>query len=378
MKKIKGSLSVEAALCLTTFIIVLFTILYFVKVIYIHERVQYAITQSAQAMSVGAYAIDKTGLLDLQQKTYLEAKGNLEDFSQSVEDLIFSYDDMAHTVNGLTSFNIMGNGPPPLINASSDSNELSQELFSERFQLGSSIVQGYTLLNELVDFIKISIEDTKQLITSAGVVPGLEVINNAIGTQIVRACVSQHISNSDYKRWGIVGGEGGMDYSRSSFMLEDEDIRLLVLYQVEIPFLKDILQPLSITQGVQVRAFTGNENFESAFESKEKASEDTKEEGEVVYITKNGQVYHNNRTCRYIDVKINAIAYKEVKDHKRICEICAKEALSLSDTSTVFSTSASPKYHTSKSCWTIKRDVMTILKEEAIKSNYRPCKLCGD
>lgn len=375
MKKLKGSLTIEAALSLTTCIIVIFTLIYLVKVIYIHERVQYALSETAKEMVVGAYIMDKTGLLDLQQNAYSQAKGNIDQFESSFDALISSYNEVSLEMSGLTSYSRTEDEQNSYESLPSEG-EISQQIFENQYQLKNTIVKAYSFMNEFVQFIKISVEDSTKLITSLGVVPGLEVINNAIGTRIVKASLLQYISEEDYKKWGIVGGEEGMNYLRSTFLLQDEDIVIIVNYKIKIPLLMDILEPISITQGVCVRAFTGNGNFESAFEKSNKEASELNEAQEVVYVTKNGQVYHQDRTCRYIDVKVFSTSYADVKD-ERICEVCAKDHVVLSDTSTVYSTVKSSIFHTNKACWTIVRDVSTLSREDALENGYRACSLCG-
>lgn len=375
MKKLKGSLSIEAAISLTTCMIVVFTMIYLIKVIYIHERVQYAISETAREMSVGAYLVDKTGLLDIQQNTYNQAKGNISQFQSSFDALVSSYNEVSQTMSGLTNYSAIESDSDTSMTPSSE-DEISQQLFVEQIQLTHTIAQAYSFMNDLIGFIKISVEDSKQLVTSLGAVPGLEIINNAIGTKIVQSSVRKYISKEDYKDWGIIGGEGGMSYLRSTFMLQDEDIHIIVNYEIELPLLKDLIEPISIMQGVSVRAFTGNENFESALKKSEKVGSEEDKDKELVYITKNGQVYHRDRTCRYIDVKVIEVSYGLIRD-KHICEICEKEHKSLGDTSIVYSTVKSSLFHTNKSCWTITRDVSSISLSEAIENGYRACSLCG-
>ncbi len=162
---------------------------------------------------------------------------------------------------------------------------------------------------------------------------------------------------------------------KSAFMLQDEDIVIIVNYHIEIPFLKNIIKPIAMEQSVCVRAFTGNENFESFYEKDDEKTLGSDEDQVVVYITKNGQVYHEDRACRYIDVKVKSISYGQVMD-KSLCTICSKDVVSLEQDTIVYSTDKSHLFHTSKACWTISRDISAVSKSEAIENGYPVCSLC--
>ncbi|MBC7960209.1 MAG: pilus assembly protein [Vallitaleaceae bacterium] len=367
MKKLKGSLTIEAAMVLSTLLLVIFSIIYLVKVVYIHEQFQMALSEVAQQMSVEAYLLEKSGLLDLQQATYLRAKGNVETFEQS-------FTEVTSTLNGLTDFHETDD----IVTSDSSSGVDSEGIFQElRFQIVNTIGQSYDKASQLLNFIQMVTEDSKKIITSLGVVPGLELINNTIGSKIVKSLICERIKSEDLEKWGIIGGEAGLDFSQSRFMLEDEDISLILHYQINFPFLKDIVPSISMIQSVQVRAFTGDENFESRLQAEEPEGSEAAMQESTVYITKSGRKYHQDRTCRYIDVKVNPISYNLVELSKRLCEVCAKEGELLVGSMTVFTTKASQIYHTNSQCWTIKRDVSAVTMDEARDNGYTKCSLCG-
>lgn len=383
MKQIKGSLTLEASLVLTVFLFAIFSLLYFVKIIYIHEQIQFAISEAAEEMSVGAYILDKTEILDLQQETYLKAKGNLENLENDFNDLTDSYNETISGVNGLINYKSETNNINIDLNNKSldslyveeQSGSIADELVEQKDKLSGVVQSSYSTMSQLIDFLTFIAEDSKQIITSVGAVPGMEIVNNAAGTKILESIIGTYINDENYKNWGIIGGRAGMDFSESRFMLEDDDITIVVHYKIKIPFLSDAIKPLEIIQGVKVRAFTGNGNFNGKLNKKNSPN---KEDKEIVYITKSGKKYHSDRNCRYIDVKIMAVPYGQIKNSKRICEVCEKEGIVLNDNTIVYTTSSSNIFHTDKSCWTIYRDVIAITKEDAIKEGYTPCSLCGE
>ncbi|PKM94583.1 MAG: hypothetical protein CVU84_10995 [Firmicutes bacterium HGW-Firmicutes-1] len=378
MKKLKGSLTIEAALVFPMFLMVVFSVIYFIKIIYIYEQIQFAITEVANQIAVGAYILDDAGILDLQQETYNQAKGNVESATGSVEDVL-------QELEGLTQFKVTKQAGGNLVSSTNSEeggswseklNNVSKEISSIKNQIEERITGIYNVVTEAVECIQILTEDSKQMIVSMGVVPGMEIVNNAIGSKVTNTLFNQYITENDYINWGIINEEKGMDFTGSQFFLKDEDVCIVVRYQIEMPFLKGILEPITITQAVRSRAYTGNGNFNSKLEKAQKLNEEGKES--IVYVTKKGTKYHTDRSCHYIDIKIKDSSYGAIKDNETICEVCAKNGLVTSDSAIVYSTDASDIFHTSNTCWTIKRDVMTITLDEALDSGYTHCSKCKE
>lgn len=376
MKKIKGSLTIETALVLPIFIFAISSFIFLIKVVYIHEQVQFALSEAANKISLGSYVLEKNGLLSLQQETYTKAKANLNQtlnavntVTESINGLTDFKNDISHEVNEIAfeSTNNKKNIVARLDAVTKDINAIKQNIETD-------IVQIYTQISDTIESIQVLAEDSKHVVTSAGVVPGMEVINNVIGSKIVASIVNQYISTEDYENWRIVNGNKGMDYSGSRFCLGDDDITLIVNYSIEIPFLQYLIKPINMTQAVKTRAYLGNGNFHS----NNKYSSFTKGESTIVYITKHGTKYHTSRNCRYINVQIKETTYGNVKNEKAICEVCASNKKELMDSTIVFTTDASDIYHTNKSCWTIKREVMPISLEEAKEKGYMICSKCKE
>ncbi len=47
--------------------------------------------------------------------------------------------------------------------------------------------------------------------------------------------MEQYISEEQLDKWFVIGGRKGLDYKRSRFMLADDDIDLIVYYDLSIP-----------------------------------------------------------------------------------------------------------------------------------------------
>lgn len=374
--KLRGSLSIEAALVLPIFLFAIFSLAYIIKVIYIQEQVQFAINEAANEMAIGTYLLEKGGLLDLQQETYNQATSNIEVTVDAINTVL-------DTIDGLTEYTTNNAQEQTVVEwspyneddtAISKLNHISKNLRALKDQIQTEVIKVYTGISETMDAIRVLTEDSKQMITSLGVVPGIQVMNNVIGSKIAAHLVNGQITDKDYNDFHIIDGKKGIDYFKSSFCLNDDDLTIVVSYQIEIPFFKGMIKPINMTQAVKVRAYTGNGNFNSQAEK----SYGDKEKQDIVYITKNGTKYHTIRSCRYIDVKVKETTYQRVKDHKAICEICAKELDELSNNTIVYSTDASDIFHTSKTCWTISREVISVTESEAKENGYTLCSKCRE
>lgn len=101
-------------------------------------------------------------------------------------------------------------------------------------------------------------------------------------------------------------------------------------------------------------------------------------EGEYVYITDDGDVYHCDRNCSHIRLTIKEVAPGDIASLRndsgsryRPCEICHAH---LSD-GRLYVTSEGDRYHNSITCSALKRTVRAVRIEEA--GDRRPCSRCG-
>ena len=104
-----------------------------------------------------------------------------------------------------------------------------------------------------------------------------------------------------------------------------------------------------------------------------------KQEEDMVYITKYGNVYHRNRNCSYLALSIQPIGFQDINEKRNEegevylpCEYCKSNGF----VTVVYVTSYGNRYHISTRCQGIKRTVNRIpfsqIKEET------PCKKCGE
>lgn len=147
---------------------------------------------------------------------------------------------------------------------------------------------------------------------------------------------------------------GGINWTRSRIMQEEDCIDLVAVYRVA---------PFSVMMGydarylynrIRTRAWTGYDNAGAA--------SDGADGEELVYITPEGTVYHRSRSCAYLRLSIMAvdIGFLETMRSKNgeiyyPCEECGQDC-----GSTVFVTGYGNRYHATLQCSGIKRTVLAV------------------
>lgn len=172
---------------------------------------------------------------------------------------------------------------------------------------------------------------------------------------------------------GVVGGLNGVSFLSSSFMEKEGIIEVVASYQVKIPvpFFSHFSFP--VVQQIKTRGFIGASLI--------KESEDSQGEGEdeeYVYITRTGTVYHSHQSCTYLNPKITSVSAKALETLRNKsggiyypCEACCQGH---KEQPNYYITQYGNRYHTSKLCNKIDRDVKTIKKSEV--GGRRACSKC--
>ncbi len=158
----------------------------------------------------------------------------------------------------------------------------------------------------------------------------------------------------------------------SSFLQEDDMIDLVLTYQIRSPVGLIKLPGSFFLQRARVRAWTGRESGDGD------DAEGDGADGEYVYVTETGSVYHDDPNCTHLKLSIREVDEAELGDlrnksggkyHK--CERCGGAAVD----GKVFITNEGDRYHSSLSCSGLKRTVRQVSKEEL--GDMRACSKCG-
>ena len=167
---------------------------------------------------------------------------------------------------------------------------------------------------------------------------------------------AEEVQRELYNRAGILEKTG----------ISAENIDLPYMYRVDVNLpLPGLYKPV-VCQHIVSRAFVGVSSIGG------------EEEGEIVYVTAKGSVFHRSDVCPYLKSDIYKISGKRVESERNKsggkyypCENCSQE----SGYETVYVTLYGNRYHSDENCVFIKKNVMTVLREDV--PGLRPCSKCG-
>lgn len=135
-------------------------------------------------------------------------------------------------------------------------------------------------------------------------------------------------------------------------------LELHAYYEVQIPFLPDKLFSFPVVQRLVRRMWVG-------VSVQMEQGEETESSASVVYVTRYGTVYHLYRDCRSLKRSIRSCAYASVGEQKNnegvhytACEFCIHGSAN----ALVYVTAEGQRYHNSISCGALLR----YIREEAL------------
>ena len=174
----------------------------------------------------------------------------------------------------------------------------------------------------------------------------------------------------------LAGGDRGIqnkNFLLSTFLEGDDMIHVVMTYRMKSPT-GLVRSPWNFfVQHINVRGWTGRKG--SAGSSK--SSEDGEEKPNV-YVTDNGRVYHKDPNCSHIRLSIRKVEASKLEGMRNVygekyysCEHCRARA-----EGEVYITSDGNRYHNSLDCSGLKRSVHEVTEEEAA-GHLRPCSKCG-
>ncbi|MGN0166309.1 MAG: hypothetical protein ACI39R_09025 [Lachnospiraceae bacterium] len=179
----------------------------------------------------------------------------------------------------------------------------------------------------------------------------------------------------------VDGGYRGVSCDNSFFYSGDEKIVIQTEYTLEIPFgILLFKTDKTIEQTLMLNGFYGT-GWDLVKEFKKEPGKEAEEEtGDYVYVTRNGQVYHEDRDCTYISITIAQVLYENIDEERNAsgakyypCEYCAQGRQGIN----VYVTEYGTRYHNDPGCSQIHRDVERITKSEAEAQGKRACSKCS-
>lgn len=164
---------------------------------------------------------------------------------------------------------------------------------------------------------------------------------------------------------------GNISYIRSNIMKNDI-IDLIADEEINLPYEFWGLGSFRILDRARVHAFTGYDNTRNTSFDNKNIDE------EIVYITKNGTVYHKDQYCSHLKVIIEKVSESQVESCRNDsggkyyrCEYCGgKKAGGI-----YYLTKYGDRFHSSIDCGALKRDVKAVPISKV--EGRRACLTCG-
>lgn len=263
-EKNKGVLTIEACLSFTCFAMIMFTILFLMRIVYTYEVIQHSITQTAKELSTYSYLYKATGADEINKTIYENTKAGVENYDEKVGKITESY-------TSLMNFE----GEVSQLSGSVENQNLGeiQKQFQETNESYEDLESKYP---DSIQAIKDIVSDPKKSLKSIVDVLAEGANNNGktfVGGKIVQYMSAKYISSPDgsiesannkLTRLRVIGGVNGLDFSQSKFFPDgSEDIDIVVCYTIDPIMPIDVLSKINLVNRVKVRAWNGSDGSDS-------------------------------------------------------------------------------------------------------------------
>lgn len=170
----------------------------------------------------------------------------------------------------------------------------------------------------------------------------------------------------------IVDGADGLSFLGSDVTNTDYPLDLILTYKLRMPFIPEDIFTLHMRHRCYFKAFNGKE------------LDNNLPLGDFfVYIAKNGEVFHKNKFCSYLErftFLKNETELKSEYPYIKLCTFCKQNTNlfskpQLNGISYVYVTAEHDAYHYSETCPSLQR-YLTMMDYEDAKDIYSPCSRC--
>lgn len=178
----------------------------------------------------------------------------------------------------------------------------------------------------------------------------------ALNTIQLKADLVNLIGEERIERSILDGGTSAISCWKSYWIPGTEEIHVIIEYKIKLPIPLLKSPSAKLKDEFQVSAWTGYQ--------KDRMGED---DGQIVYITDQGTVWHADYQCTYLQLSIQYVPYSELKNvrneeggryHK--CEKCVYgKAMN-----GVYITNYGNRYHNSLNCSSLKRTIRAVEKSK--------------
>lgn len=186
-----------------------------------------------------------------------------------------------------------------------------------------------------------------------------------IQDQVIAYTGKEYLNSSPIK-----SGSQGISMWESNIFSSEDELDVIVTYSVAPWSGLAAFSSFRMANRYYAHIWSGYEIPDNA--------EQSEQELDIVYITENGQVYHENRNCTYLVLSVREVsrlvaetAVNQWGKKYSPCEKCKPESTCL----TLYITEEGERYHSDRNCSGLKRTVFSVPRSSV--SGYRACSRCG-
>ncbi len=235
----KGSITVEAALVLPLFICAIVSIMYIIKIVYIHESVQHALNETAEELSMYSYIYNVSGFKGQNDSIKDSMSKKKVRFQDHMEDVIGVYNMFGETVDSTTqSLQDVGDNR---VNDTIENIKNSEE----------NIKNGSKKIEEIFNEIKNDPKSEVMSIINYFADSFFEKNKAASMTPVIKLIMKKYLLGSGekdldkkLKSLNIRDGISGLEFSESTFFEDKDSINIVLKYKIApvlpIKFIPDI------------------------------------------------------------------------------------------------------------------------------------------
>ncbi len=196
-----------------------------------------------------------------------------------------------------------------------------------------------------------------------------EIGGRAVSLTAGRAMVLSSLGSGYVDGSPVENGAAGLSFLHSTVLGPDQMIDLNAVWRMKALFPFPGVTGFRVIDRARIRAFTGYDNT--------RREDRSREEEEIVFITRTGSVYHRSRDCRHLNLNIQRTDRASVSGLRNNnggryypCEYCGGGS-----SDCLYVTDDGDRYHTRLSCPGLTRTVRAVPISEV--GGRRPCHDCG-
>ncbi|MCX7772728.1 MAG: pilus assembly protein [Clostridia bacterium] len=246
----KGSATVEAAIVLPIFLMVILTFAYILRVFYAYNTVQTSLTEVARRIGNMSYFYYASGLKDYSDKLNNNAQAAGETLNEQKNTL----------VNAFTSFNDMVSGVGSAANGNLKSFDDLQKLIETGTGAGQNAVDAYKLVQSVIKDPKAEFKLVTTLLAQELNYRATNFLLGLIAKGDIEGELTRRVNAGEKdpaSALGIKDGVKGLDFSDSSAFGDTETLEFVVRYSIKPPIPFGLMPELKLTNRVKIIAWTG-------------------------------------------------------------------------------------------------------------------------